>query len=217
VTAAPAHSTWNGCFTDRGDTAAFNAGNYDTNVLPPTVGTSASLFPAEQYDSCPKTMMPLSYNWTSMTTLVNSMVANGNTNQAIGLAHGWMSLVGGGPFPPPPPEDPLYQYKKVIILLTDGLNTEDRWYTDQGSIDAREQLTCNNIYAAGITLYTVQVNTGGDPTSTLLQNCAGTPNTDPAKALYPDPSKFFLLTSSSEIITTFNQIGTALSNLRVAK
>jgi Flp pilus assembly protein TadG len=217
VTAAPAHSTWNGCITDRGDTAAFNASNYDTNVLPPVVGTPASLFPAEQYDSCPKTMMPLSYNWTSMTTLVNSMVANGNTNQAIGLAHGWMSLVGGGPFPPPPPEDPLYQYKKVIILLTDGLNTEDRWYTDQGSIDAREQLTCNNIYAAGITLYTVQVNTGGDPTSTLLQNCAGTPNTDPAKALYPDPSKFFLLTSSSEIITTFNQIGTALSNLRVAK
>jgi Flp pilus assembly protein TadG len=215
--ATPAHDTWNGCITDRGDRAAFNPANYDTNVVPPAVGTPASLFPAEQYDSCPKTMMPLSYNWTSMTTLVNSMVANGNTNQAIGLAHGWMSLVGGGPFPPPPPEDPLYQYKKVIILLTDGLNTEDRWYTDQGSIDAREQLTCNNIYAAGITLYTVQVNTGGDPTSTLLQNCAGTPNTDPTKALYPDPSKFFLLTSSSEIITTFNQIGTALSNLRVAK
>src|SRR4051812_12289829 len=24
----------------------------------------------------------------------------GNTNQAIGLAHGWISLVGGGPYPP---------------------------------------------------------------------------------------------------------------------
>ena len=33
-------------------------------------------------------------------------------------------------------------------------------------------MTCNNIKAAGITLYTMQVNTGGDPTSTLLQNCA---------------------------------------------
>ena len=32
--------------------------------------------------------------------------------------------------------------------------------------------TCANIKAAGITLYTIQVNTGGDPTSTLLQNCA---------------------------------------------
>ena len=51
----------------------------------------------------------------------------------------------------------------------------------------------------------VQVNTGGDPTSTLLQNCA------------TDSSKFFLLTSASQIVTTFNQIGTVLSQLRVAK
>jgi Flp pilus assembly protein TadG len=217
LTAAPPHNTWNGCITDRGDTAAPNAGNYDTNVAAPVVGTPASLFPAEQYASCPKTMMPLNFNWSSMTTLVNSMVANGNTNQAIGLAHGWLSLVGGGPFPPPPVKDPLYQYKEVIILLTDGLNTEDRWYTSASSIDARQKMTCDAIYAANITLYTVQVNTSGDPTSTLLQNCAGTPNTDPAKAKYPDPSKFFLLTSATEIITTFNQIGTALSNLRVAK
>ncbi len=83
-----------------------------------------------------------------------------------------MSLVGGGPYPTPPAMDPNYTYQKVIILLTDGLNTQDRWYTSQSSIDARQQLTCNNIKAAGITLYTIQVNTGGDPTSTLLQNCA---------------------------------------------
>jgi len=56
--------------------------------------------------------------------------------------------------------------------LTDGLNTEDRWYTNQASIDARQQIMCDNVKAAGITLWTIQVNTGGDPTSTLLQNCA---------------------------------------------
>jgi hypothetical protein len=78
-------------------------------------------------------------------------------------------------------------------------------------VDARQQITCNNINAAGITLYTVQVNTDGDPTSTLLQNCAGSPGT------YPDSSKFFLLTSSNEIITTFNTIGTSLQQLYLAK
>jgi hypothetical protein len=31
-----------------------------------------------------------------------------------------------------------------------------------------------------------------------------------------DPSKFFLLTSASEIVTTFNAIGTNISKLRVA-
>jgi len=107
--------------------------------------------------------------------------------------------------------DSNYKYKQIIILLTDGLNTQDRWYTDQSSIDARQQLTCNNINAAGITLYTIQVNTGGDPTSTLLQNCAGSPG------VYPDPSKFFLLTSASEIVTVFNQIGTQISQLHIAR
>jgi hypothetical protein len=116
-----------------------------------------------------------------------------------------MSLVGGGPYPTPPAMDPNYTYQQVIILLTDGLNTENRWYTSQSSIDARETLTCANIKAAGITLYTIQVNTGGDPTSTLLQTCA------------TDSSKFFLLTSANQIVTTFNQIGTALSQLRIAK
>ena len=51
----------------------------------------------------------------------------------------------------------------------------------------------------------MQVNTGGDPTSTLLQNCAS------------DSSKFFLLTSSNAIVSTFNQIGTALAALRITK
>ena len=198
-----AHSTWNGCITDRGATNAPSSGNYDTNVVTPTTTITATLFPAEQYGSCPLQMTGLNYDWTSMNTLVNQMTPNGNTNQAIGLALGWQSLVGGGPFTAPA-MDPNYQYNQVIILLTDGLNTQDRWYIDQASINGRQQLTCNNIRTAGITLYAVQVNTGGDPTSTLLQNCA------------TDPSKFFLLTSASEIVTTFNAIGTNISKLRVA-
>jgi hypothetical protein len=126
----------------------------------------------------------------------------GNTNQAIGLQMGWQSLTAS-PFTIPA-EDSHYQYQQVIILLSDGLNTEDRWYTNASSIDTRQQKTCDNIKAAGIKIYSVQVNTGNDPTSTLLQNCAS------------DTSKFFLLTSSTQIVTTFNQIGTALSNLRIA-
>jgi Flp pilus assembly protein TadG len=206
------HNTWNGCVVDRGNSNGPNTGNYDTNVVAPNTSNTATMYSAEQYDSCPDaTVMALNYNWTSMTTLVNSMSPNGNTNQAIGLQLGWMSLVGGGPFPTPPAMDPKYQYTQVIILLTDGLNTQDRWYTKQSSIDARQQLTCNNINAAGITLYAIQVNTGGDPTSTLLQNCAGSPSK------YPDNSKFFLLTASNQIVSTFQTIGTNLSQLRISK
>lgn len=200
------HNTWNGCITDRGASSGPSVLNTDTNVSAPNIAVTDTLFPAEQYGSCPAAaVMPLNYDWTSMTNLVNSMVANGNTNQAIGLQLAWQSLVGGGPFPAPPAMDSNYKYSQVIILLTDGLNTQDRWYTNQSQIDARQTITCSNIKAAGITIYTVQVNTDGDPTSTLLQQCAS------------DSSKFFLLTSSTQIVSTFQQIGTNLSNLRIAQ
>jgi hypothetical protein len=198
------HSSWNGCVVDRGDASGPNSGNYDTNVVAPTTSTPATLFSAEQYASCPQAAMGLSYNWSAMTTLVNNMAPAGNTNQAIGLSLGWMSLVGGGPFTSPPMTSG-YTYQQIIILLTDGLNTQDRWYTDQATIDARQTLTCTNVRNAGITLYTIQVNTGGDPTSTLLQNCAS------------DSSKFFLLTSADQIVTTFQQIGTSLTQLYLSK
>jgi Flp pilus assembly protein TadG len=198
------HNTWNGCVVDRGRSTGPSSGNYDTNVVAP--GTSNSTkFAAEQYGSCPQAVMPLSYNWAAMTTLVNNMSPAGNTNQGIGLAHGWMSLVGGGPYPTPPAMDPNYKYQQVVILLTDGLNTQNRWYTSQSSIDTRQQMTCDNAKAAGITLYMVQVNTGGDPTSNLLKNCAS------------DSSKFFLVTASSGISAVFSTIGTALSQLRISK
>ncbi len=186
------HSTWNGCVTDRNQ-------NFDTTNDAPTTG--GTLYPAEEYSSCPASLMGLSYDWTALSSKISAMQPNGNTNQAIGLQMGWQSLTAS-PFTIPE-MDPNYEYQQVIILLTDGLNTQDRWYTSQSSIDAREQLVCDNIKAAGITLFAVQVNTGGDPTSTLLQNCAG------------NSSKFYLLTKASQIVTTFGQIGLALSNLRL--
>jgi Flp pilus assembly protein TadG len=211
-------TNWKGCVMDRGDPTAPDSGNYDTNVVSPNTTINATLYPAEQYSTCPQAVMGLSYNWSAMTTEVNNMSPNGSTNQGIGLQLGWLSLVGGGPFTVPP-MNPNYNYTQVIILLTDGLNTQDRWYgdgsslgtTDDAKIDAREQLTCNNINAAGITLYTIQVNTDGSPTSTLLQKCAG------SQGKYPDSSKNFLLTSANQILTVFTQIGTELSQLRIAQ
>ena len=69
---------------------------------------------------------------------------------------------------------------------------------------ARTDATCDNIKAQNIQLYTIQVNTGGDPTSTLLQNCA------------TSPDMFYLLTSADQVTATFNTIGTNLTKLRVA-
>ena len=187
------HNTWNGCVTDRDQ-------NFDTTNSAAAVGSTQ--YPTEQYSSCSASLIPLTNDWTALNAKIDTMVPVGNTNQAIGLQVGWQTLTAT-PFTVPP-VDPDYKYQTVIILLTDGLNTQDRWYTSQSSINTRQQKTCNNIKEAGLTVYTVQVNTGGDATSTLLQNCAS------------DPGKFFLLTSAGQIVATFGQIGTSLSKLRLA-
>jgi Flp pilus assembly protein TadG len=211
------HNTWNGCITDRDQ-------NYDQLVTAPNpadvnlaASVASTLFPADQYDSCPLPMMGLSYNWTAMNSLVDQMTPNGNTNQPIGLVWAWQSLVGGGPLTAPA-KDSNYKYTDVIILMSDGLNTENRWSSSQTQIDKRMfdnnnsgSGTCANIKNAGVTLYTVQVNTGGDPLSTIMQSCAGGPDK------FSDTTKFFQVTTSSSLGTVFNSIGTNLTQLRVAK
>ncbi|MFA6268007.1 MAG: TadE/TadG family type IV pilus assembly protein, partial [Pseudolabrys sp.] len=103
------YNTWNGCVTDRDQ-------SYDQLVTAPNpadatlpTGQASTLFPAEQYGSCPVAMMGLSYNWTSMNSLVDQMQPNGSTNQPIGLVWGWQSLVGGGPLTAPA-KDSNYNY-----------------------------------------------------------------------------------------------------------
>jgi Flp pilus assembly protein TadG len=212
-----AYTTWNGCITDRDqnyDQTVTAANPADANL---PAASASTLYPADQYSACPLAMMGLSYNWTAMNTLVDSMQPNGNTNQPIGLVWAWLSLVGGGPLTAPA-KDSNYKYTDVIILMSDGLNTQNRWSSDQATIDKRMydssnngSGTCANIKNAGVTLYTVQVNTGGDPLSTIMQNCAGGPDK------FSDSTKFFQVTTSSGLGTVFNSIGTNLTQLRVAK
>ncbi|WP_061021302.1 TadE/TadG family type IV pilus assembly protein [Bradyrhizobium sp. CCH5-F6] len=200
------HNTWTGCVTDRDQ-------NYDTKNTTPVSGNSSTLFPAEQYTYCNPSnsayiqpIMPLSYDWTSLKSLVDKLVPTGNTNQGIGLAWGWMTLSTGDPMNAPA-KDTNYTYKDAIVLLSDGLNTQNRWYNNASQIDARQKILCDNAKAQpyNVTIYTVQVNTGGDPTSSVLQYCAS------------GSDKFYLVTSASQTVSVFKDIGTSLSKLRVAR
>jgi hypothetical protein len=149
-----------------------------------------------------------STGWSNLNATVSNMTAGGATNQAIGLAWGWMLMTSGSPVSDPGALPANTQ--QVLILLSDGLNTQDRW-TGTGSsqdsgTDARMNLVCSNAKAAGITIYAVFVDLNGTQgNSTVLQNCAS------------DTSKYFDLTTSGAIVDAFNQIGQQITNLRVAQ
>lgn len=190
---ANARSTWTGCIMDRNQ-------SYDVNMTLPT--STATRFPAENSVACVSSEMmgTLGHNWTALKTRTNAMTAVGNTNQTIGLAWGMIAQTQNGPFNAPAVPDFTTRY---IILLSDGLNTQNRWSSTQSAIDARMTTACANAKAAGFVIYSIYVNTGGSGSSSVLSACAS------------DSSKFYELKTSGAIVTAFNQIGQEITKLRV--
>ena len=193
-------SQWNGCVTDRDQ-------SYDISSAAPT--SQSTYFPADQDQSCPAAqILPLTYNWTTVNSTINAMTPAGATNQTIGLQWGWLSLLQQSPLNAPA-ESANTNYQHIIVLFTDGLNTGNRWSGDFSNtstqVDARMKALCDNIKATGVTIYTVQIDTDGAGQSAVLPYCAsGTGN-------------FFMLTQPSQIATAFQEIGTSISKLRVAR
>jgi Flp pilus assembly protein TadG len=204
---AASHNNWNGCVTDRDQP-------YDTTKDAPT--TAATRYPANQYNACPASILPMTsaYSTTNVTTIkakIDSLAPSGGTNQPIGMAWAWQSLQTGDPLNTPA-KDSNYKYTDAIILLSDGQNTIDRWYGNGSSyssqVDARQKLLCDNIKVPvsgkQTAVYTIQVNTDGDPESAVLKYCA-------------DSGSFYPTSTASGIATAFTAIGNSLNQLRVSK
>jgi hypothetical protein len=136
------------------------------------------------------------------------MTPAGTTNQTIGLVWGWQEMTSQTPFNAPAlPKDT----SRIIILLSDGLNTQDRWYgphsdfSDDTDVDARMALACTAVKADNVIVYAIYVDLNGTQgNSTTLQNCA------------TDSTKYFDLKTSGDVITTFQAIAHEIVQLRVA-
>lgn len=185
-------SSWKGCVIDRDQ-------SYDVkNTIPTT--SDATKYPASE-DSCniPE-IMPLTTNWTKLHSKIGELAPNGNTNTTIGLAWGWNMLTPGHPLSTA--SAPADDLDKVIVFLTDGENTENRWSTSSGTIDARTSSICSAMKTAGIKVYTIRTIQGN---ATLLKNCA------------TKPEMYFDVTQTSQLTEVFTSIAMALSNLRISR
>jgi hypothetical protein len=199
-----ANGGWKGCINDR------DQDNDISNVAPSTaVGadtTPSTKFYAEQWSDClPATITPMSDKWSNLKDQIDAMTPSGNTNQSVGLAWGWQSLnTTNGPIAAPA-KNSTHIYQDYVVLLSDGLNTQNRWYTNASNIDARQELLCQKVKDSGATVFTIQVNIGSkDPTSQVLQDCASSGN-------------FQMITSATQTADAFQNILTQISQLRIAK
>lgn len=199
-------NSWKGCVVDRDE-------NFDVSIAPPVVGNSATLFPANDNNifnnQCRlRPIVPFSTNWTMLKNEIDAMVAGGATNTTIGFVWGWQMLTNGAILSNAAAPDSK-SLEKVMVYLTDGLNTYDRGGigTCNGSsacprVDVRSELVCAGIRNAGITVYTVRLIEGN---ATLLRNCA------------TNPSMYYSVSTASELTNVFKSIAQALSNLRLSK
>jgi Flp pilus assembly protein TadG len=202
-------STWDGCVWDREWTSAAGTNYDETNTTP---SSGYTLFEAENMQYCAvAAVTPLGYNWTNLTSQVNAMTAYGATNQAIGFEHGWQTITPGSPYGAPSVPANTARY---IILFSDGQNTMDRWYgngsversTQDASIDARLEAACDAAKADHVIIYSIltDIPAGSESPSAPMSYCAS------------DSSKYFVLTSTNAIVTTFNQIAQQITNVRVS-
>ena len=189
---------WKGCVRDR-------AYPYDVQDNPPDVGDSKTLYPVEDCGSL-AVAMPLISDWTSLNSKVDEMSPNGNTNVTIGLVWAWHALTTNVPYTEA--AAPAANLDKVVIILTDGDNTESwdninsKKITSQSAIDTRTALVCSNIKAANIKIYAVRVVDGN---ATLLRNCA------------TNPTMYYDVQQASQLNGVFSAIAQNLANLRIAK
>ena len=165
---------------------------------------------------CPATpVVPLTNNRASLEDTIDDLSASGSTYGNIGMIWGWRLLSPEAPFTEGVDyDDP--RWDKVVIMMTDGDNTMDGWYSAYGStsshglnaydLDDRLSETCENMKDEEITVYTITFESGvDDETKDIYRNCA---TTGSMYSHAPDNTKL------SEI---FEDIANQLSRLHITQ
>ena len=181
---------WGGCVADR---------DQPNDVKDTAPSGGGSLFPVADCGGLVKSL-PLTTNWSALESMVDTMKPAGMTNVTIGMMWGWHALSPTEPFSQGQVDRP--DVDKVMILLTDGLNTANRFTTNASQIDSRTAAVCDNIKQAKIKLFTVRVIEGN---LSLLQGCASASN------------MFYDVQVASQLTSVFASIAASLSGARLSK
>lgn len=187
---------WKGCLMDRNKP-------YDTTDDAPT-GAKDRMFVTDDEEKCGDmaAILPLTDSFSKLRARRDELVADGSTNITIGMAWGMHALS---------PSAPLTEGKitadtpgliKVIILMTDGDNTDNRWDDSNSTIDSRTRLACSNAKTAGNLVYTIRLLEGNE---SLLRECAST------------PQNYHNVRVASDLPNLFEELAGTMTGLRISK
>jgi Flp pilus assembly protein TadG len=187
-------SNWTGCVIDRNQ-------SYDVDDTPPT--TTATSYPARNCTTGKlAAILPLTTDWTALAAKVDAMSPSGNTNITVGLVWGLHMLTPSLPLTNARTLTQEPDLERIIILLTDGDNTQNRWTSTGSAIDARTDLACANVKANGIRLYTIRVIDGD---AALLRRCAS------------QSTMYYEASTADQLGPVFQRIAAEIGQLRLTQ
>lgn len=163
---------------------------------------------------CPQqSIVPLTSDEQMLIDAAENMTASGATLGNFGMVWGWRAISPDEPFTEGAEYDDD-QWDKVVLIMTDGVNTMSNVYSaygrsnehtiDAGDLDDRFSEVCDSMKEENILIYTVTFDDGvDDTTKDLYRECATAP------ANYNDAP------SQAALEEVFERIARELSNLHI--
>jgi hypothetical protein len=175
---------------------------FDTDASTRSLTDPRTLYPAVKCAQANLAQLkPLTKDFASLRTSVNTMQASGNTNVTIGVAWGLASLTPGAPLSAAQSFG-KQGLTKIMIVLTDGDNTQNRFTNSGNAIDPRTQQACTEAKQKSVRVYSIRVIAGN---ASLLRNCASS------------PSMYYEVQNASELEPAFRAIADEISSIRLTQ
>ncbi len=186
---------WSGCVIDRTQP-------YDVQSDAPSSSNTDTLYPASKCaTNSLLPIMDLTTDISAARTYAAKMTPAGNTNITIGIQWGMEVLSPTAPFTNGVAFTDT-TVSKYMIVLTDGINTQNRWTTNATQIDARTAQACTNAKNLGITVFTVRLEDGN---SSMLQACAS------------QTGYYYNLTNASQLSGALGNIMKSIKKIRLTQ
>lgn len=195
----PQTTTWNGC-----------VGSLEPPKDMSVVADNSSRVPGLMNRWCNSPLLRLTNNQAAIRAKIDEFVATGDTYLPSGLLWGWRVLSPTEPFADGAPTIGPARARKVLVLMTDGVNTLSanapyHEFSDRPTSDALTANLCAAIKGASIEIFTVAYEVTDNAVKDLLKNCASS------------PPLFFDATNATELKDAFKKMGAALGGVRLSR